>query len=163
MWRDVTWRDVTWRQQRDVTWRCNVTWCNVTVTYTGTPCNWTGGGGEAREGQRGDPLRPSLAISCWIKNSKRLLLFTWAYGKYKLYLFNLDLDSYSQILLELGWSMRGMRQTEYTTGEGGKLDGVATLVTDLARGYSTTKQTPHMCNQPLYDAIIWLGEIDPYW
>ena len=30
------------------------------------------------------------------------------------------------------------------------LDGVATLVTDLAPGYSTTKQNPHICNQPLY-------------
>ena len=33
------------------------------------------------------------------------------------------------------------------------LDGVATLVTDLAPGYSTTKQNPHICNQPLYGAI----------
>ena len=41
----------------------------------------------------------------------------------------------------------------YATGGGGKLDGVATLVTDLARGYSTTKQNPHICNQPLYGAI----------
>ena len=45
------------------------------------------------------------------------------------------------------------------------LDGVATLVTDLAPGYSTTKQNPHICNQPLYGAItrrvewrIFVGE-----
>ena len=45
------------------------------------------------------------------------------------------------------------------------LDGVATLVTDLASGYSTTKQNPHICNQPLYGAItrrlewrIFVGE-----
>ena len=48
----------------------------------------------------------------------------------------------------------GKISQKYTTGEGGKLDGVAILVTDLARGYSTTKQNPHMCNQPLYGAII---------
>ena len=50
--------------------------------------------------------------------------------------------------------MLGKSAKTYTTGEGEKLDGVATLVTDLARGYSTTKQNPHMCNQPLYGAII---------
>ena len=48
----------------------------------------------------------------------------------------------------------GKISQKYTTGEGGKLDGVATLVTDLARGYSTTKQNPHMCHKPLYGAII---------
>jgi hypothetical protein len=47
----------------------------------------------------------------------------------------------------------GKISQDITTGEGGKLDGVATLVTDLARGYSTTKQNPHMCNQALYGAI----------
>ena len=49
--------------------------------------------------------------------------------------------------------MLGKSAKTYTTGEGGKLDGVATLVTDLARSYSTTKQNPHMCNQTLYVAI----------
>ena len=43
----------------------------------------------------------------------------------------------------------------YATGGGGKLDGVATLVTDLARGYSTTKQNPHFATNhftaPLHD------------
>ena len=36
----------------------------------------------------------------------------------------------------------GKSAKTYATGEGEKLDGVATLVTDLARGYSTTKQNP---------------------
>ena len=49
--------------------------------------------------------------------------------------------------------MLGKSAKTYTTEEGGKLDGVATRVTDLARGYSTAKQNPHMCNQPLYGAI----------
>ena len=49
--------------------------------------------------------------------------------------------------------MLGKSAKTYTTGEGGKLDGVATLVTDPPRGYSTTKQNSHICNQPLYSAI----------
>ena len=52
----------------------------------------------------------------------------------------------------------GKISQDITTGEGGKLDGVATLVTDLARGYSTTKQNPHICNQPLYGANSRRGE-----
>ena len=40
------------------------------------------------------------------------------------------------------------------------LDGVATLVTDLAPGYSTTKQNPHIGNQPLTAPLheVWSGE-----
>ena len=51
----------------------------------------------------------------------------------------------------------GKISQKYTTGEGEKLDGVAILVTDLARGYSTTKQI-HTCatnhfTAPLQDCV----------
>ena len=35
----------------------------------------------------------------------------------------------------------------------GKLDGVAMLVTDPPRGYSTTRQNPHIYNHPLYIVV----------
>ena len=38
-------------------------------------------------------------------------------------------------------------------GEGGKLDGVATFVTDPPHGYSTTRQNPHIGNHPLYIVV----------
>ena len=56
----------------------------------------------------------------------------------------------------------GKSAKTYTTGGGGKLDGVATLVTDPPRGYSTTKQNPHICNQPLYGAITWLCVVEEF-
>ena len=43
-----------------------------------------------------------LAISCWITNSKLLLLLPELMKNKKLYLFNNDLDPYLQILLERG-------------------------------------------------------------
>ena len=62
-------------------------------------------------------------------------------------------------LCEWSW---GKSAKKYTTGEGVKLDGVATWVTDPPRGHSNTKQNPHICNQPLYGAITWLCAVEEF-
>ena len=52
--------------------------------------------------------------------------------------------------------VRGQPAHAPQEGQGeGKLDGVAMLVTDPPRGYSTTRQNPHICNHPLYIAFTF--------
>ena len=36
------------------------------------------------------------------------------------------------------------------------------LVTDLPRGYSNTRENPHICNHPLYIPITWLCVVEEF-